>query len=247
MSDNALKTFVPLMEAAAAQGNPNMNDYWRIILKIQERLARPGDGTVVPLTAIKRDNGPHWEDKYDQFAKHAYEYLEFGYRMRASEQFIKRIAWTKPNIRRDAFKDMNAHELCLARKIHKGDDEEDQTYDGRMKSTGEFWVHQEVINSHTAQSRPIESLRDIPIYSRDESLTVKELMEALTNMEGELDGNERQINAVKKASKGVIQHLAFMLMVSNTLYLSVWLPANDPIARSQACSVWQAQHCAFLH
>ncbi|KAK3338780.1 hypothetical protein B0H65DRAFT_560176 [Neurospora tetraspora] len=212
MSDSILKGFVPAMEAAVHQRNPHLKEWWRIILYIQEHIAQPGDRAVLSLAVIKRQKGLAWEDRYDEFARHAYEYLEFGYRMGASEQFIKRIAWTKPNIRHDAFKDMNSHELSLARRPKKGEDEADQAYDARMKTEGEFWVHQEVLFSHTSKRMPIETLRDIPCYSDDECHFVKLMVEAIVDMDGEKDGNIHQIDAVKKASKGVIQHLAWVLM-----------------------------------
>lgn len=100
-------------------------------MSIQENLKQlasaefAGVEVIKSLEEIKRMK--RWNDRYNQFSRCAYEYLRFAYDLGASEQAIKRIAHTKPNIQAEALRGMNAHELSLNRKTTKRDQEEDQT------------------------------------------------------------------------------------------------------------------------
>ncbi|KAK1779770.1 hypothetical protein QBC45DRAFT_464669 [Copromyces sp. CBS 386.78] len=214
-TDHQLKSFVPRMEQAAAQHNPYLVNYWQIILAIQENLKQPASAEFGGVEVIKSweeiKRMAQWNDQHDRFSRSAYEYLRFAYDLGASEQAIKRIAHTKPYIREEALAGMNAHELALSRKISKGNQEEDQTYECRMRSEAEHWVHDKIVCDYTKKRVPQSARLDIPIFAYDEAVYVKEMVEAMTNMVGPKDGNAAQIDTVKKMSKGVVEHVAWHL------------------------------------
>ncbi|KAK3502204.1 hypothetical protein B0T13DRAFT_486870 [Neurospora crassa] len=212
-TDHQLISFVPRMEQAAAQRNPHLGEYWEIILSIQENLRQPasaefaGVEVIKSLEEIKRMK--RWNDQHNHFSRCAYEYLRFAYNLGASEQAIKRIAHTKPNIGVEALAGMNAHELSLNRRITKGEQGEDQTYEGRMRSEAEFWVHDKIVCDYTRKRVPQSARLDIPLFPEDEAGYVREMVEAMSDMVGAKDGSASQIDTVKKMSRPVVEHVAW--------------------------------------
>ncbi|KAK3399656.1 hypothetical protein B0T20DRAFT_477495 [Sordaria brevicollis] len=231
-ADHKLIGFVPFMNKAMRERNPNMKSMWEIILFIQENLRLPasaefeGVAVVRDLESIR--NKIKWPADHDHFARWAYEYLRFAHEIGASEQAIKAIAHTKPNVRTDALDGINAHELAMTRKVNKGDQVADRTYVPRMRSEAEFWVHDKILTDYTKKTVPQTARYDVPIMAHDEAFYIKQMVEAMVDLNGPKDGSEAQIDTVRKMSMTVAQHLAWHLLVSQPSRSSTWKQTDNP-------------------
>lgn len=77
-----------------------------------------------------------------------------------------------------------------------------------MRSEAVFWVHDKVVCDYMMKRVPQSARLRIPIFAHDETLAVKEMVEAMTKMVSKKDGSAAQIDTVKKMSKSVVEHVS---------------------------------------
>ncbi|KAK3399657.1 hypothetical protein B0T20DRAFT_391224 [Sordaria brevicollis] len=207
-SPEPLRDFVPFLKNLhATQQFDILDDYWTIILYIQDNLVDL-DGDVVELDDLRQ-----WNDDFDGFARRAYDWLLLHHECGSSEAAIRHIANTRPYMER-ATRDLATHELSQARKpVRRAGEVIHREYRGLIRSVADFWVQDTLAQSRRTYATSAEETGDLRRSPHDQRNMVRRMIEAIKDMSEKQDGKEFQVNQIKTTSHHVFENVAWQLWV----------------------------------
>nr|CAE85483.1 hypothetical protein [Neurospora crassa] len=108
-----IRDFVENLEAAARFDNPNLGEWWNIIISVHTNLVHAATRTIRPFTEFHGIRSQH-----RTFGAIAYEWLVMNYKQGTIREALGRIGHTKPGLTTTVTQGMAAHELSgEARKL----------------------------------------------------------------------------------------------------------------------------------
>ncbi|KAK3484863.1 uncharacterized protein B0T23DRAFT_282242, partial [Neurospora hispaniola] len=128
-----IRDFVENLEAAAGFDNPNIGEWWKIIISVHTNLVHANTRTIRSFAEFQGI-----QPQYRIFGAIAYEWLVLNYKQGTIREALGRIGHTKPGLTTTVTQGMAAHELSGdARKVRVQG--ADQTPCNAITSLAEFW------------------------------------------------------------------------------------------------------------